>query len=595
MTVRRPHRRVDLTADPRFNSNAFDAAALFGSQCAVSSQALDTTGLVAGMFDYLGLEELIDTYIGKAGSHVKVNCGAVTKALVMQLLSVPYQTLSGTVEFYKRRPLCALLNQDIMPEDLNRHVLSRYLDEVYELGAEKLFVLCARKAARKLDLKISEAHIDSTSFHYDGSEKDEEECSLRIAAGYSRDHRPDLPQVISLMISDGGSKLPLYQRAVSGNTHDNKSFWETLTQAWPLIIEQFKDLKYLVGDSALYSEENFIKAYENNIKIVTRVPDGTNLAKKCFAQALNAAGAMTDINPEAPDGVKCMWCEDAVVGGQNIRLLLIDNRNLKEQKTAAVQRRAQKEYEKLTQKLKKLSTDPCQCRKDAEKAVEKLLKSCKLCVLSGIGYEEVYKHTSRGRPRKGEPAPTVLACVKVTGKVMINENAVKATIAQETLYLIATNDTKREWTPAELLGTYKRQSVIERHWRLLKDPTLFLDALYLKTPHRITALLWVMSTALLVYSCLEYRVRGVMASKQLTIPDPEHKKEQNQPTLKRLFKYMENNNLSLNYVALTGRLHVSGLTQPLMQLLAALGIEIAKYYSPLQYEPYLDPYSGQDF
>ena len=85
MTVRRPHRRVDLTADPRFNSNAFDAAALFGSQCAVSSQALDTTGLVAGMFDYLGLEELIDTYIGKAGSHVKVNCGAVTKALVMQL------------------------------------------------------------------------------------------------------------------------------------------------------------------------------------------------------------------------------------------------------------------------------------------------------------------------------------------------------------------------------------------------------------------------------------------------------------------------------------------------------------------------------
>lgn len=118
------------------------------------------------------------------------------------------------------------------------------------------------------------------------------------------------------MISDGGSKLPLYQRAVSGNTHDNKSFWETLTQAWPLIIEQFKDLKYLVGDSALYSEENFIKAYENNIKIVTRVPDGTNLAKKCFAQALNAAGAMTDINPEVPDGVKCMWCEDAVVGGQ---------------------------------------------------------------------------------------------------------------------------------------------------------------------------------------------------------------------------------------------------------------------------------------
>ena len=388
-----------------------------------------------------------------------------------------------------------------MPEDLNRHVLSRYLDEVYELGAEKLFVQCARKAARKLDLKISKAHIDSTSFHYDGSEKDEEECSLRIAPGHSRDHRPDLQQVISLMISDGSSKLPLYQREISGNTHDNKSFWETLTQAWSLIIEQFKDLKYLVGDSALYSEENIINSQENNIKIVTRVPDCTNLAKECFAEALNEAGAMADIEPEAPDGVKCMWCEDAVVGGQTIKLLLIVNRNLKEQKTAAVQRRAQKEYEKLTQKLKKLYTDLCQCSKDAEKAVEELLKSCKLCVLSGIEYEEVYKHIARGRPRKGEPAPTVFACVK--GNVMINENAEKAAIAQETLYLIAANDTKQEWKPAELLSTYKRQSVIERYWRPFKDPTLFLDALYLKTPHRITALLWVLSTALLVYSCLE--------------------------------------------------------------------------------------------
>ena len=115
-------------------------------------------------------------------------------------------------------------------------------------------------------------------------------------------------------------------------------------------------MKYLVGDSALYSEENFIKARENNIKIVTRVPDGTNLAKECFAEALNAARAMADIKPEAPDGVKCMWREDAVVGGQTIKLMLIDNRNLKEQKTAAVQRRAQKEYGKLTQKLKKNCT-----------------------------------------------------------------------------------------------------------------------------------------------------------------------------------------------------------------------------------------------
>ena len=57
---------------------------------------------------------------------------------------------------------------------------------------------------------------------------------------------------------------------------------------------------------------------------------------------------MTDINPKAPDGVKYMWCEDIEIEGENIKLLLIDNRNLKEQKTATIQRSAQKEYERLT-------------------------------------------------------------------------------------------------------------------------------------------------------------------------------------------------------------------------------------------------------
>lgn len=70
------------------------------------------------------------------------------------------------------------------------------------------------------------------------------------------------------------------------------------------------------------------------------------------------------------------------------------------------------------------------------------------------------------------------------------------------------------------------------------------------------------------------------------LKDPEHKKEQNQLMLKRLFKYIDNNNLSLTYVALTDSPHVSGLTQPLMKLLVALGIEMAKYYSPCKQSVY---------
>ena len=52
-------------------------------------------GLVDGAFDTFVLEDLINQKIGKEGSHVEVNSGAISKALVTQMLNVPYQTLSG--------------------------------------------------------------------------------------------------------------------------------------------------------------------------------------------------------------------------------------------------------------------------------------------------------------------------------------------------------------------------------------------------------------------------------------------------------------------------------------------------------------------
>ena len=51
-------------------------------------------GIIAGTFDFLGLEGLIDSLVGKIGSHVMVNTGAITKSLVMQMLQAS-KTASG--------------------------------------------------------------------------------------------------------------------------------------------------------------------------------------------------------------------------------------------------------------------------------------------------------------------------------------------------------------------------------------------------------------------------------------------------------------------------------------------------------------------
>ena len=186
---------------------------------------LSLHGVIAGTFDFLGLEQTIDAVIGKRSHLMKINHGAAVKAMVMQMLSCPYQSLYRTDEYFSRIPLASLLNQGVEACVLNRFTLSRMLDDIAAFGPRKLFMLPAGQACSRLGITVQEAHIDSTSFHCDSEEKVEDGCELEIRYGCSRDHRPDLPRVIMLGLVDGVTRMPIYSREVSGNISDHTSFF----------------------------------------------------------------------------------------------------------------------------------------------------------------------------------------------------------------------------------------------------------------------------------------------------------------------------------------------------------------------------------
>ena len=125
-------------------------------------------------------------------------------------------------------------------------------------------------------------HIDSTSFHYDGQSRLEELCNVVLNLGYSRDHHPELNQVISVMLCDELSRIPIFQKTVSGNVNDNKSFFEMVRDDLPLLKEQFRQLHYLTGDSALCTGKILKEAVAKGLEVVTRVPDKCTIAKRCI-------------------------------------------------------------------------------------------------------------------------------------------------------------------------------------------------------------------------------------------------------------------------------------------------------------------------
>ena len=203
-------------------------------QCGEGASAtnLGFAGIVAATFDHLELEKLIDQCIGKEGSHVKVNSGAIAKALVVQMLFGSYQSLYGTTEFYTKMPADALLNKDISAKDLNREALSRFLDDVAEYGSDRLFIEAAGQTFKKLGITVTEGHLDSASFSYDGKPKSEDMRELEIQRGYSGDHHPENPQVCLLGITDGITRIPFFTAAVSGSVTDKTSFLKVVGKQW---------------------------------------------------------------------------------------------------------------------------------------------------------------------------------------------------------------------------------------------------------------------------------------------------------------------------------------------------------------------------
>lgn len=594
-----------------------------GTQIIPTVNDLSLHGVFAGTFDFLGLEPLIDMVIGKRSHLMKINHGAAIKAMVMQVLSAPYQSLYRTDEYFSRIPLAVLLNKGVEASVLNRHTLSRMLDDIADFGPKKLFTLLAAQTCRKLEVNVREAHIDSTSFHCDSNEKEEEGCELKIGYGYSRDHRPDLPQVIMLGLADGTSKLPIYANAISGNISDRKSFFDLVAKDWPLLAKEFKDLKYLVGDSALCTAEILAKAKQNEMEIVTRVPDSYAIAKKCFEQGNSET--FSKVNEQEPDGSTGLWCGKDRIGDTEVKLLLINNENMRESKTRTLRRRAEKQLEKMQRELNELETHPAACERDAQAALEKIKKKYAkhLCKVTEYKFEEVKKYRKAGRPRKD--AEKELAGVKVIAEAAIDEEELKQAVTQELRYVIATTDTKRQWSMAELLSTYHRQSAIERMWRVSKDPKILINAIYLKKPSRITALIWLLAVALLVFAATEYKLRQSAEAKgikevnlvteqkrELTITQAAinaarqqqknrggnrqlqssgkkqlpaeitkeaaaKKTEQYKLTLMRFKQYVQNSHISI-FIDSNGKVQVVGQTTVFRQMLQGMGEHWEHYY-----------------
>ena len=487
-------------------------------------QRLDHLGLVSGFCKEIGLEELINKRMPKISHNSIISNGTLLVAMILNGLGFVSRTLHMYPEYFSEKPTERLLGKGILPSHINEDVMGRFLDSLYEEGVSGLYQEIAVRVVDYLNLRCNSLNLDTTSFHLDGQyEHDINAQAIHITRGYSRDHRPDLNQVVLSLITENQAGIPLYMQAVSGNVNDTETFKKTVKSHLKSLKAAYHNT-YFIGDSALYTKETIQSLAEQKQLFITRVPQKLKEAKAVLAQA--SAVSLTELK----DGYTGAWFESNY-GNVQQRWLLIKSTQAKTREKHILNATISKKTKSAVINFKKLMRQQFACDTDAHKALQQWLECQEFIRIDDANVIRHDKRAKRGRPGVNDE---VITTFQITGAIVTDLNLCFEAEQTKGLFILGTNDLSENLSMQFLLDEYKSQQAVERGFRFLKSPDFLTSSLFLKKPERIEALLMIMTCSLMVYAGIEHLIRQRLAEQDSYFPDMKKKPTQ-RPTARWVF------------------------------------------------------------
>ena len=464
----------------------------------ISAKRLDHLGIVAGTIQDLKLVELVDNLIPPDPQEI-LTTGETLAAMIYNGLGFASRPLSLTPQFFESKALDILFDKEITHENLNRHKLGRVLDKIHDFGCEALFASVAKQACHLQNVNTKFQSLDTTSFSLTGEYDDcTDESVVAITHGHSKDHRPDLKQVILELIVSQDGGIPLMAKIFDGNESDSTIFKERVKE----LIQNLKEGEEppsLVADSKLYCQKNAVNLKE--LKYITRIPNMLNEVKETVKTACSDKEAWESIDERN----KIQVFETSHYGIDQ-RWVVVQSEGARSVGTKAVDKQVSKEKASIDKVSKNLQRQRFDCAEDALKAAKQSFS--KLCFhrISDIQARRGTLNQSRGRPKKDGSTPQQVY-YQLDFTIEKQKEVIESEKTRRSCFVIGSNIDSEKMSASELVSTYKAQSSVERGFRFLKDPYFFASSLFLKKNARIMGLLVVMTLSLLIYSISERRLR----------------------------------------------------------------------------------------
>jgi transposase len=556
------------------------------------SERLGPLPLVGHFLQRIGLEQLLDQHVPtrdrrSAVAHAQA-LGVLLRSIIVEREPI-YRQQETAVSF---APELFGLSQAQMGY-LGDDRIGRALDRLFDADRAGLLTEVVLSVGQRFAVHLAELHNDSTSVRFCGQYRGASGHPIRgrtapaITYGYSKDHRPDLKQLLFILTTEAEGGVPVQFRVADGNTNDSSTHIETWNALRALAGRA--DFLY-VADSKLCSRDNMDHIHRAGGRFVTVMPR-TRLEDAEFRKWIQTNTPAWELIWDRPNarerhGPRDRWYlyKAPLPSAEVWTVVWVWSTLLTLRQEARRRRNLVAATEALSALRQRLASPKSRRRSaaDIDLQVAQILEHYHvgryLKVRRSVREEHRYKQNRRGRPGPN----TVYR--KITRRRYdlewtLDEAAIAYDQKSDGMYPLLTND--RSLSPTQVLEAHKGQPRIEKRFEQIKS-VHEIAPVFLKNEGRIEALFTLYFLALLVQALIERELRLAMQRERIVeLPIYPEQRPCRRPTTEqilRLFSLAERHTLVSEGRAL--QVFSPELTELQRQVLSLLGVSLQAYRPP---------------
>lgn len=475
----------------------------------------------------LGFADIAQRFLGN------MRYAKVLEALVKSILVEP-AALYRVPEW-----VAAYEREDSDSSRVTDDVIRRTLDKLFNCDRATFQTELTVKTVQEYEVDTSQVHNDSTTVKFYGAYKRQSAKAAQLKRGHSKDHRPDLKQLVyNLSIAADGA-IPVHFKCHDGNRTDDTLHIET----WLTLRGILKRADFLyVADAKLCTSENMKKIDREGGRFVTVVPqtraETDEFAISCYESGVRWSPLTRRKSTRKHDTYDVFQIADGLFQLRE-GFCLYWYRSSEKRK-----RDKDSREERIGFALDKLDDLQTQ-RRRGPKSENTLLKAAqKILARYNVGQwidlqvrsreVEEFKKDSPGKPT---PDATYRRKVKKVPYLVVNKNyeAIARSEAIDGTFPLTTNT---KLNAKEVLQAYKYQPYIEKRFSWTKSDYQ-VAPVFLKKTERIEALMFACYLADLVAAIVQRQLRIAMKLQKIeeiqTLPENRPSKTPTWEQIQRLF------------------------------------------------------------